>query len=142
MKLDSTDKFYLVAIAIICISIIICFVGFSYANGLYQETATTTEVVSYRRAANFSIDNTYGSPPSILVTTEQITLIPGQEPITKFIRRIPLTMTDPKEIIILRNPDTGEVIGQIEAQYLYMVMYSVFRHAEDKADAPFMQGTN
>lgn len=106
------------------------------AGGLYGESTSTAAVTSYLRAGRIEIDNTYGKQPELLFTTEMITLIPGQDPFTKFVRRTKLAMTDPTARIPLLHPETGAVLGSFAAGDLYAMLYSAFVHAELQASAP------
>lgn len=48
---------------------------------------------------------------------------------------VTVTLTDPAQVVALRNPMTDEVIGQVTAQDCFVMMYSLGRQAQIDRDA-------
>lgn len=106
----------------------------AFAGGLYNEVTLPGGIVTYWRAGNISIDNTYNAIPSAQFTVEKITLIPGEEPATKFVHRVSLKLDDPMRLIPMRNPETGELTGAMMPAYgVYSLLYSMHVLAEEDA---------
>lgn len=115
----------------ILILLAICVV-YASASGLYQEEIRpiSGQVVTYKRVSDFRGKNTYNQIPSIEFLTESITVWPDGEYITKPVRKVGLSLSDPNIQIPLLDPATGETIGMITGGYMYSVLYSAWREAE------------
>lgn len=108
-----------------------------YGGGLYDETQTPIAgtVTQYRRMPSAQITNALNAPPSIQMTTETIKLYPDGATQATFLRRVSVGYMDfyGKKYPLL-NPADGSVIGTVDGDTLYSLLYSTWILGEKKAD--------
>lgn len=99
----------------------------------YKETAVTG--TSWQRCNGVTISNPYLGQPTVLMQEEVIAAVGDN----RFVQTAPgLSFDfDPAEVINLRNPQTGELVGAtMTGMDLYVALYSLYiqkAHERDSA---------
>ncbi len=101
----------------------------------YKETQVSGQ--QWQRACAIHIQNNYGQTPQITIQEEQLTKV-GDELFQKGAGGISIAF-DPNEVIALRHPVTGELMGETMTQgQIHVALWSLYMQKAAERDTPLV----